>query len=365
MPAHTRKPAALSAATIRRRRLGVAAALVVVIAAAGAGVVLATKHHPSHAASGPAAAAAVASRCPLTDLPAPGGKVPQRPALLVKIGNEPNGARPQSGLNEADIVYDTPAEGFIMRYMAVYQCTNASMIGPDRSLRWVDYHLAGQFGSPILAFAGGINPNLQAVQALPWLHNVNLLDFSSPVGVRTTNRVPPDNLYTSTQALYGLFPKDHTPPAPVFTYTSSLPKGAKPLSAAALNFSVGTDVVWHWNAAGKDWLHTYANSPDVDALTNQQVSATNVVVEIVHYTFGPYPESPGGTGDVESQTTGSGQGYVLRGGHYLPVTWHRASDSATTTFTDAAGNTVGLAPGRTWVELMTTTQAKGGITFTP
>lgn len=330
------------------------------------GVVLATggtSKPPATSASRPAVAV---GRCPLTDLPAPGGAVPRRPALLVKIGNEPGGARPQSGLNEADIVYDTPAEGFIMRYIAVYQCSDAAMIGPDRSVRWVDYHLAGQFGDPILAFAGGIDPNLAAVKADgSWLSGVDLLDLGPPAAVRTTARVPPDNLYTSTKALYGLFPKETTPPKAVFDYTSSLPPAAKPLSQAALDFSAGTDVIWKWQRASGSWLHTYSGTPDVDALTNQPVTATNVVVEIVRYQLGPYVESAGGTGDVESQTTGSGKGYILRDGRYLPVTWHRPDDASATTFTDAAGKPVGLAPGRTWVELMTTAQAAGGISFTP
>jgi len=59
--------------------------------------------------------------CPLTDLPAPGGKAPQRPALAVKIGNDFS-SRPQSGLDQADIVYEEMAEGGITRYMAVFQC---------------------------------------------------------------------------------------------------------------------------------------------------------------------------------------------------------------------------------------------------
>src|ERR1700728_1277960 len=101
--------------------------------------------------------------CPLTDVKAPGG-VPDRPALAVKVGNEPYGARPQSGLNEADIVFDTPAEGFIMRYIAIYQYHNAPSIGPTRSVRWVDWHLIRQFIHPILAFAGGINPNVDQVE---------------------------------------------------------------------------------------------------------------------------------------------------------------------------------------------------------
>lgn len=341
------------------------AAAAVVVVGVVVGVVVATQGKPKSAteASRPALAP---NRCPLTDLPAPGGQVPRRPALLIKVGNEPGGARPQSGLNEADIVYDTPAEGFIMRYIAVYQCNEAAMVGPDRSVRWVDYHLAGQFGDPVLAFAGGIDPNLDAVKDdSSWLNGVNLLDEDPPVAVRTTTRVPPDNLYTSTKALWALFPKDTTPPSPVFDYTSSLPASAKPLAQAALDFSAGTDVVWRWQPATRSWLHTYAGTTDVDALTGQPVRTTNIVIEIVRYQLGPYAESTGGSGDVESQTTGSGRGYVLRDGRYLAVTWHRASDRAATTFTDAAGKTVGLAPGRTWVELMTTTQASGGISFTP
>ena len=102
------------------------------------------------------------------------------------------------------------------------------------------------------------------------------------------------------------------------------------------------------------WLHTYSGVPDIDAATGKQVSTTNIVVEIVHYQLGPYCESgcPGGSGDVESDLLGTGSGYVLRGGRAFAVTWHRASLAAKTTFTDANGAEVTLAPGRTWVEIV-------------
>ena len=328
------------------------------------GAPLRSHRHTSHTAiSVPVVPAA--DRCPLTDLPAPGLKVPKRPALLVKVGNEPYGARPQSGLNEADIVYDTPAEGFIMRYIAVYQCDNAAMIGPDRSVRWVDYHIVPEFGDPILAFAGGINPNVDAVAAnSSWLSGANLLDAQSGAAYRTSNRVPPDNLYTSTAALYRLFPGKTVPP-PVFAFTRFLPSGAKPVADASLAFSGGTDVTWKWQQASHSWLHTYDGAPDIDELTNQPVTTINIVIEIVRYRIGPYSESTGGSGDIESQTTGTGLGYVLRGGRYLAVIWRRKNARASTTFATASGQVVGLAPGRTWVEIMTDSQAAGGITFTP
>ena len=64
---------------------------------------------------------APAPTCPLTGTPAPGGTVPARPALGVKIGNYPDD-RPSSGLNQADIVFEEPVEGAITRLVAVFQC---------------------------------------------------------------------------------------------------------------------------------------------------------------------------------------------------------------------------------------------------
>ncbi len=305
------------------------------------------------------------ARCPLTGLPALYGVVPHRPAVLVKIGNEPGPARPQSGLNEADIVFDTPAEGFIMRYMAVYQCGGAPTVGPTRSVRWVDYHLAPQFADPVLAFAGGIDPNVQAVATTPGITGANLLGAQADAAYRTADRSAPDNLYTSADRLYELADPHAGPPKPIFDYTSTLGAGATPLASADLNFSPGTDVTWQWQPATKSWLHTYAGVPDIDRLTNQPVTATNVVIEIVSYTIGPFPESTGGSGDVQSVTTGSGLGYILRDGHYTAAKWTRPTDTSPTRFTTADGRPAGLAPGRTWVELITNTQAAAGIHFMP
>ncbi len=339
--------------------------IVVLIAAVVAVVVVHSNPSPRRSAVPPVAS----NRCPLTDLPAPGGKVPRRPALLVKIGNEPEGARPQSGLNEADVVYDTPAEGFIMRYVAVYQCNDASSIGPIRSVRWVDYHMISpEFGKSILAFAGGINPNLDAVASDKELSGADLLDPpADAAGVRITSRLPPDNLYTSTAGLYELFKNETTAPSPIFDFSGAPSKAATPARSIAINFSAGTDVAWDWDAHTGMWLHTYSGSPDIDALTNQQVSTTNIVVEIVHYQIGPYAESEGGSGDIESDLLGSGPGYVLRDGTSVRVTWHRSSVLDGPTFTDASGKAVGLAPGRTWVEILPDVQANapGGIAITP
>jgi hypothetical protein len=309
---------------------------------------------------------AKSARCPLTDAPPTvGDVVPDRPALLVKIGNEPDGARPQSGLNEADVIFDTPAEGFIMRYVAVYQCNDASAIGPTRSVRWVDWNMvARQFVSPILAFAGGIDPNVNGVAATPWISGANLLEGAQAAGTRISSRVPPDNLYTSTKALYALFPSKRQPPPAIFDFGAHLSPQATPAASIEIDFSGGTDVVWKWGGKSHEWLHTYLGTPDIDTLTGAQVTTTNVVVVVAHYTIGPYIESRGGSGDIESQLVGTGSGYLLRNGTSVPITWHRPTYLGKTTFTDSSGNPVTLAPGRTWVEIVPDVQA-GGIKITP
>jgi hypothetical protein len=316
-----------------------------------------------------------ASDCPLTDTPAPGGIAPSRPALAVKIGNEPGdspatgaGARPQSGLDEADIVYDTPTEGFLTRYIAVFQCQDASSIGPIRSVRWVDWHILREFVHPILAFAGGIDPDVHSVVQSRWIDPANLIGAQFGAATQLASRAAPDATYSSTTALYGLYKKATTAPRPVFAYSQQMPGGAVDTTQASIDYSAGTDVEWKWDAASHSWLHYYLGNgsatPDTDALTNQPVSTSNVVIMIVSYKFGPYAESPGSTGDFESQTLGHGQGYVLRDGKAIGVTWHRAHYLDGMTFSNAHGP-VTLSPGRTWVELVpNTTAAHGAIVIT-
>jgi hypothetical protein len=173
------------------------------LAGAGfAGLVLAacsgtTPHHASSTTtststtSTTAAPAAVAT-CPLTGTPVPGGgAVPQRTALAVKIDNYPD-ARPQSGMDKADVVFEEPVEGGITRYAVVFQCQDAALVGPVRSARNIDIGILGQLGTPLFVHVGGIDPVLANIAASP-LVNVDLGDYGS---LETT---PPDVLLRTTR----------------------------------------------------------------------------------------------------------------------------------------------------------------------
>src|SRR5579863_8827675 len=69
---------------------------------------------------------------PLTGLPPTSPAAEKRPALAVKVDNV-QGAWPQAGLNQADIVYDLPVEGGLTRLLAIFHSADVPVIGPIRS----------------------------------------------------------------------------------------------------------------------------------------------------------------------------------------------------------------------------------------
>ena len=111
--------------------------------------------------------------CPLTGTPAPGGVVPARPALAVKIGNY-TGDRPSAGLNQADIVFEEPVEGSYTRLVAVFQCQGAALVGDLRSAREPDVAILSQLSNPIFVHAGGIDPVLALLADAP-IQDENIL----------------------------------------------------------------------------------------------------------------------------------------------------------------------------------------------
>ena len=90
---------------------------------------------------------------PLTGLPAVDGTV-DRPALVVKIGNNDSKSLPQIGLEDADVVYEVHIENGVTRFLAVFQSEVPALVGPVRSARSSDIDLIGNLNRPSFAYWG-------------------------------------------------------------------------------------------------------------------------------------------------------------------------------------------------------------------
>lgn len=288
---------------------------------------------------------------PLTGLPVTDPPKLTRPALVVKIDNHPQ-ARPQVGLNHADIVFEENVES-LTRFAAVFQSEDADVVGPIRSARTQDVLLLGSLGRPLFAWSGGNGGVTKAV-----LESA-MIDLGAPRHAnayfrdRRGRRVDVEHtLFSRTKDLYALQPPFLPPPNPQFEYRSSDDVVAGTPAGGADVAMDNVSVSWRWVPMLGTYLRAQGGKPH-DTEDAGQVNAANVIMLEVEYL-----PSPAAAGSPEAQTIGTGRFTVLSGGKMVRGTWTREELTANYTLVTDGGQLVLLTPGRTWVELA----RKGSVT---
>ena len=320
------------------RALALVAALGLALAACGGGGdedTASAKTTPSTAAK-PAAP----KLAPLTGLPDPDGAAQRRPVLSIKVENTPE-ARPQTGLDVADVVWDEVVEGQITRLLAMYQSQSTPVVGPIRSVRLTDPSIVWPVGG-IFAYSGGAPAIVRAIEAAP----VTLVDENAAGDAmfRDRDRRAPHDLFGRPDALWA-FGGEPAPPPPLFEYLKAgrAPVGS-PTTSAAIAFRGDYQVGYDWDAASGTWLRSSGGRPFVTR-DGVRVAPENVVIVPATYVGGV------GNEGAEAQLVGSGPVTVLTGGVAIQGTWTRADKAQPMQLRQADGRPLRLVPGRTWVEL--------------
>jgi hypothetical protein len=271
----------------------------------------------------------------------------RRPALIVKIDNV-SAARPQSGLRQADIVIEEPVEGNLTRLAAVFQSSDAKIVGPIRSVRTSDLELIPMFGRPLFASSGGNSG------VVPQLHQANAVDIGNNVSGqgfrRDSSRPAPHNLYSSTPELYAKAPETPPPPKALFSY---LRRGERPGPGAvavhgiALRFGGPEVSRFTWDPASGTWLRSQNGTPHM-AAEGRHIAPRNVVVAEIAYDR----SGQRGRSVPHAVVTGYGPAVVLTQGHAIRGTWVRPTRAHRLKFLAADGRTeIKLTPGQTFIEL--------------
>ncbi|HEX6312363.1 MAG TPA: DUF3048 domain-containing protein [Acidimicrobiia bacterium] len=273
---------------------------------------------------------------PLTGVADPSGASLARPVLSVKIENAPE-ARPQAGLESADVVYEEVVEGGITRFLVMYNSIVPDVVGPIRSVRDMDPYIVWPLGG-VFAYSGGAPGPDAAIREAP----VNPVDESATgtAMFRDGGKAAPHNLFGYGQALFDRGGQPVPPPA-LFSY---LAPGetivGEPVLAARVGFQAGYDPTWTYDAATSRWLRSYGLDPFLTA-SGAQVAPVNVIVQFIEY-----------PGYSQGNTVGGGDAWVFSGGQLVRGKWLRGTREEITYFADAAGNPIKLTPGPTWVELV-------------
>lgn len=322
-----------------------------------------------------------------------------RRPLEVMIENHSD-ARPQSGLQNADIVYEAVAEGGITRFMGVFYCNavagapNKYDVGPVRSARTYFLDLASEYGDyPLYAHVGGANCSggdslgnnevncstdkraqaLEQISKYGWMSqgtwgDLNQFSLSYQACRREpertgTEKATEHTMYCSTSELWkvaasrGLtnltiaknnvsWDKTYRP----WTFKQAESPSTTPTTSISFDFWPGYkdySVTWTYDATNNRYLRSNGGQKHIDFNTGEQLYTKNLVIQYAKET-----RSIDEHGHLLYGMIGSGTGMLYQNGNKVAITWSKANRISRTIFKTTDGKEVNFIPGMVWVEIL-------------
>jgi len=269
--------------------------------------------------------------------------------LVVKIDDTVS-ARPQIGIDRADIVYIEQVEGGLTRLAAVFSSEIPTLIGPIRSARISDIDILAQYGRVVFAYSGAQSKFLPVISA------ANLNDYgaqrqSPTIYTRDESRTSPTNMVLRADLLLEKVRSDGREIAisrSVGWDFGDLPKGGTAITDAKVSWPAASYEV-KWSDEEERWLIFNNGIPNMSA-SGIQHGPTTFLIQTVEILPSEYGDKLGGVTPY-SKTIGSGTGFVLRDGKYFPATWSRPDELSGTTWRALDGSELPFARGQVWIAL--------------
>jgi hypothetical protein len=305
---------------------------------------------------------------PLTGVQVSDPSLLDRRPVAVKVNIVPRSSnRPPWGLSFADIVYDYYHNGGYSRFHAIFYGNNASLVGPIRSGRLLDYELVHMYQS-IFAYGSADALINQRLLNSDFSNRVILEGGQVPCPPTTANpmcRYEPntyDLLLGDTAAMtahvnsFGV--SDGRQNLDGMTFDPTLPSGGENGTQLYVRYSGDNYARWDYNATTGKYLRFEDNvfdtgqgeeyAPLIDRLNNQQISASNVVVILARHEY--YQQPPNEIIDI--LLSGTGTAYAFRDGKMYKVTWNRPTTNSVLYLTNADGTAFPYKPGSTWFQVV-------------
>ena len=280
-------------------------------------------------------------------------------SIVIGIKNDNNvRARPQSGPQNADAVFEVLVEGGMTRFINIFYQSDISYHGPIRSARPTDPTVLRPLSGVLVASGatGGLIPEINDM-------GVPVITDRRPDYFRISSRKAPHNLYADTQKLKSTaiskgYKKVNTP-QPLFPWGDPTFNNWQTNSFLTLPFSGYTETTWTWN--GSTYLRTY-----YDAYQNQKY-------DNIHY----WSDENGNTGQISFdtvialfcepyvhplqlpsvKTVGEGRAILLHGGKMIDAKWKRGSNLDPFHIFDSNNNILYVPKGKVWISLVPNTKS--------
>ena len=292
---------------------------------------------------------------PLTGLKVANPGLLNRRPMVIKVSNLPRNVRPQWGLSLADIVYEYYTEEGTTRFAAIFYGSDASMVGPIRSGRFIDDDLVRGYKA-VFAFGSAYEAEMNRFLNSDYADRLVIESPNTPLTRYDPNGF--DYLMVNTadlsayaakkgingkQDLNGMF------------FQLTTPSGGQQVSQTFVRYSGAIYNSWQFDPTIGKYLRFSDTADDVDnqneqyarltdRLTNQPIAFDNVVVLYVnHKLYSP--------GIYDIQLSGSGDGYAFRNGQGYQVKWQR-NETDVVSLTNPDGTPYAFKPGTTCFEVI-------------
>jgi hypothetical protein len=272
--------------------------------------------------------------------------------IIIQIENSSQPTvRPQTGMQQADMIYEYISEFGIPRLSAVYWHPPSSLIGPVRSCRLITVALEQMYRGMI--YCSGANDYVLG-QVWKWPNVVYDYYYMYDFMYRASDRYAPHNVIArpdritahTAQANLGTLNYDIAPAHP----DVPLP-GATPATSVTIPQH---GAVWRYDANSREYLKWQDGAPFTNVGTGQ-VHAKNLIIERV---VSRLDTNPANTGVHHTYNTeyyelgGEGAADIYSDGGMIHVTWKHPNPDLPVVYYDASGNPVDLNTGLTWVHVI-------------
>lgn len=272
--------------------------------------------------------------------------------IMVNCHNE---ALPQSGLQDAYMVYEIMVEYGITRMFALFKDVDFSKVGSIRSLR--SQYIAYAFeNDAVIAHAGG---QLEATNRLS-NEGIAHVDVDGKYGQRdkelAKKRAWEHTLFTNssllTKALNDMNIRKTTESKPLLTYSADpvdLSKyETKQANKITIKYSNYRTSSYDYDSSSTNYLRNIGNKKNVDLVTGKQYQVKNIIVYGVKYeTY-----TLRGTGYQKMNNIGTGGGYYITNGVALPITWSKTDEKSKTVYKiKETGEELKVNDGNTYIQI--------------
>lgn len=293
---------------------------------------------------------------PLTGLKVSDPAVLHRRPIMVRVGNDP-GARPQVGLNQADIVYEEVVEWWVTRFTAIYLSQDPEMIAPIRSARLINLQLGPQYQAA-LANSGGSD---QVRWELSQSDIVNLDEFfiPQPYFYRPNEGWQTRLAFDATVAREYLRNEDLEGDMNLRGFVFSEKINAKDFPQEAVGDAAEVIIpypqqtsiaTWQYDQASGKYLRLTTGEPMM-AFDGSQIAASNVIIYFAEHLPTDIVEDSNGATSIRIIVNGLGTAWLLRDGKILKGNWE-TDGRQTPNFIFNDGRSLPFKPGNTWIEVV-------------